>query len=53
MQNFWLNSLLFSPAILGLFIIAVPAMGSEVPLNQTSARNQPSSFSSAENIGQV
>ncbi|MBC1224517.1 iron uptake porin [Nostoc sp. UCD120] len=53
MQKFWLNSLLYSPAILGLFIIAVPAIGSEVPLNQAPARNQPSSSSSAENIGQV
>ncbi|QHG20625.1 iron uptake porin [Nostoc sp. ATCC 53789] len=53
MQKFWLNSLLYSPAILGLFIVAVPAMSSEVPLNQAPARNQPSSFSSAENIRQV
>nr|WP_309472793.1 iron uptake porin [Nostoc sp. ATCC 53789] len=48
-----MNSLLYSPAILGLFIVAVPAMSSEVPLNQAPARNQPSSFSSAENIRQV
>ncbi|WP_414690098.1 iron uptake porin [Nostoc sp.] len=52
-QNFWLNSLLCSPAILGLFIVVVPAIGSEVPLNQAPARNQPSSFSNAENLGQV
>ncbi|QFS50243.1 iron uptake porin [Nostoc sphaeroides] len=53
MQNFWLNSLLYSPAILGLFIVLVPAMGSEVPVNQVPTTNQPSSFSNAENIGQV
>ncbi|MBD2164934.1 iron uptake porin [Calothrix membranacea FACHB-236] len=47
MQPFWLNSLLFSPTILGVVIVAVPAMGYEVPVNQASSLN------SAENIGQV
>ncbi len=47
-QKFWLNSLLFSPAILSLLMVAVPTMGSEIP-----ATNQPSSFSSTESIGQV
>ncbi|MBD2208229.1 iron uptake porin [Calothrix sp. FACHB-1219] len=47
MQTIWLNSLLFSPTILGLLMLAVPAIGSEVPINQASKLN------SVENIGQV
>ncbi|MBD2251303.1 iron uptake porin [Nostoc parmelioides] len=53
MQKFWVNTLLFSPAILGLFIVATPVMSSEVLVTQEPKINQPSSFSSAETIGQV
>ncbi|MDZ8108567.1 MAG: iron uptake porin [Nostoc sp. DedQUE12a] len=53
MQNFWMNALLFSSASLGLFLVAVPAMSSEVPVNQSPTTNQPSNFRSAETIGQV
>ncbi|MBD2447796.1 iron uptake porin [Nostoc sp. FACHB-152] len=53
MQKLWLNALSLSPAILGLFMVAVPAMSSEVPVNQAPTINQSSSFSSTEIIGQV
>ncbi|AFY48483.1 carbohydrate-selective porin [Nostoc sp. PCC 7524] len=45
MQKFWLNSLLFSPTILSIFIVAVPGITSEVPTNQVS--------SNADSLGQV
>jgi len=53
MQKFWVNTLLFSPAIVGLFMVATPVMSSEVPVTEAPTINQPSSFSSAETIGQV
>ncbi|MBD2198612.1 MULTISPECIES: iron uptake porin [Calothrix] len=47
MHKFWWHSLLFSPVILDLLMVAVPAIASEVPVNQAS------SLSSPEDMGQV
>ncbi|MBD2357433.1 iron uptake porin [Tolypothrix sp. FACHB-123] len=47
MHKFWWHSLLFSPVILDLLMLAVPAIASEVLVNQAS------SFSNPEDMGQV
>ncbi len=60
MRHFWLNFLLFNPAILGLSSLTFPAFASEVEINQATKTNQ-SSFSkivpnpatNSENIGQL
>jgi hypothetical protein len=52
-QKFWVKSLLFSPTILGLFMVALPAMSAEITVSQAPAQNQPSSSRSAQTIGQV
>ncbi len=57
---FWLNYLLFKPVIMGVFAYLLPAVASEVEINQATETNQlsvskvvPNSATNSENIGQL